>query len=149
MACMACDRIQQIREQRNEFFVTELRESYAVLADDQLYVGYTILILKDHIEHLHELTQEQQLSLFQDVSDIADSVVAVFHPFRLNYECLGNSLAHIHWHVIPRYEWDPEPTRPIWVQPNYVREVGVAPDVLSEHVWKMRGELDRLERNPR
>ena len=143
MTCLACDRVQQIREQRNEFFVAELKESYVVLADDQRYVGYTILILKDHVEHLHELTQERRLSLFKDVTDVADSVVAAFHPLRLNYECLGNSLVHIHWHVIPRYEWDPEPTRPIWVRPEEERKVGVAPDVLSELVSKLRGELEQ------
>jgi len=143
MTCLACDRVQQIREQRNAFFVAELEESYVVLADDQRYVGYTILILKDHVEHLHELTQERRLSLFKDVTDVAGSVVAVFHPLRLNYECLGNSLVHIHWHVIPRYEWDPEPTRPIWVRPEEERKVGVAPDVLSELVSKLKGELEQ------
>ena len=143
MTCLACDRVQQIREQSNAFFVAELEESFVVLADDQRYVGYTILILKDHVEHLHELSQERRLSLFKDVTDVADSVVTAFHPLRLNYECLGNSLAHIHWHVIPRYEWDPEPTRPIWVRPKEEREVDVAPDVLAELVSKLWGELEQ------
>ncbi len=146
MTCLACDRIRQIREQRNAFFVAELRQSYAVLADDQRYAGYTILILKDHVEHLHELPQERQLSLFQDIPDVADSIVAAFHPHLLNYECLGNSLAHVHWHIIPRYEWDPEPTLPIWVRPKAEREVGVAPDVLAEFARKIKGELDRIAR---
>ena len=143
MTCLACDRVQQIREQSNAFFVAELEESFVVLADDQRYVGYTILILKDHVEHLHELAQERRLSLFKDVTDVAGSVAAAFHPLRLNYECLGNSLAHIHWHVIPRYEWDPEPTRPIWVRPKEEREVDVAPDVLAELVSKLWGELEQ------
>lgn len=143
MTCLVCDRIQQIRELDNAFLVAELRESYAVLADDQRYVGYTILLLKDHVEHLHELSQEQQLSLFQDVSDVADSIMAAFHPLRLNYECLGNSLAHVHWHVIPRYDWDPEPTQPIWVRSKDERKAGVAPDELSDLVSKLKGELEQ------
>lgn len=142
MTCMACDRIRLIQDQKNAFFVAELKESYAVLADDQRYVGYTILLLKDHVEHLHELSQERQLSLFQDVSDVANAVVAAFHPLRLNYECLGNSLAHIHWHVIPRYDWGPEPTSPIWVRSKEERGAGVAPDVLPELVSKLRAELE-------
>ncbi len=143
MTCLACDRIQQIREKRNAFFIAELRESYAVLADDQRYIGYTILLLKNHIEHLHELSQEKQLSLFKDVTDVANAIIAAFHPIRLNYECLGNSLAHIHWHIIPRYDWDPELARPIWVRPKEERRVGVTPDVLSELVSKLRGELEK------
>jgi len=143
MNCLACDRIKLIREQKNDFFIAELRESYAVLADDQRYIGYTILLLKDHEEHLHELSQERQLSLFHDVVDVANSIVAAFNPLRLNYECLGNSLAHIHWHVIPRYDWDPEPTRPIWVRSKEERGVGVAPDELFKLVSKLRGELEK------
>lgn len=147
MDCMACERIQQIREHKNAFFIAELRESYAVLADDQLYVGYTILVLKDHVEHLYELPQKQQLTLFQDITDVAGSIVAAFQPLRLNYECLGNSLAHVHWHIIPRYEWDPVPSRPIWIRPEEEREVGVAPDLLPELVSKIKRELDHYARN--
>ena len=143
MNCLACDRIQLIREQKNDFFVAELRESYAVLADDQRYIGYTILLLKDHAEHLHELPQKRQLSLFKDVIDIASSIVAAFHPLRLNYDCLGNSLPHIHWHIIPRYDWDPEPTRPIWVRSKEELKVGVAPDELSKLVSMLRGKLEQ------
>jgi diadenosine tetraphosphate (Ap4A) HIT family hydrolase len=143
MTCLICDRIEQIREQKNAFFVAELKESYAVLADDQRYVGYTVLLLKDHVEHLHELSQERQLSLFQDVSDVTSAMVAAFDPLRINYECLGNSLAHIHWHVIPRYDWDPDPTRPIWVRSKEERQAGVSPDELPRLVSKLRVELEQ------
>ena len=143
LACLACERIQLIGEQRNPFFVAELQESYVVLADDQRYMGYTILLLKDHIEHLHELSQERQLTLFNDVIEVAKAVTAVFRPLRLNYECLGNSLAHVHWHVIPRYEWDPDPSLPIWVRSNEERVVGVAPEILSELVLKLKGQLEK------
>src|SRR5436309_2520401 len=27
---------------------------------------------------------------------------------------LGNTVGHLHWHLFPRYEWDPHPKRPIW-----------------------------------
>ena len=33
MSCIVCDRIAQIRAQTNAFFIAELKESYAVLAD--------------------------------------------------------------------------------------------------------------------
>jgi diadenosine tetraphosphate (Ap4A) HIT family hydrolase len=32
----------------------------------------------------------------------------------MNYEVLGNTVGHLHWHLFPRYEWDPNPKRPTW-----------------------------------
>ena len=35
-----------------------------------------------------------------------------FEPVKLNYELLGNSLPHLHTHVMPRYADDPKPGWP-------------------------------------
>ena len=32
----------------------------------------------------------------------------------MNYELLGNTVPHLHWHVVPRHDWDLNPKRPIW-----------------------------------
>jgi diadenosine tetraphosphate (Ap4A) HIT family hydrolase len=41
----------------------------------------------------------------------------VLAPDKINLASLGNVVAHVHWHVIPRYDDDPEPRNPIWVRP--------------------------------
>lgn len=38
-------------------------------------------------------------------------------PIRINYECLGNVVAHVHWHLIPRRASDPDPGATVWVRP--------------------------------
>lgn len=35
-------------------------------------------------------------------------------PDHMNYELLGNSVPHLHWHIAPRYKTDPRWGRPIW-----------------------------------
>ena len=32
----------------------------------------------------------------------------------MNYELLGNQIAHIHWHLIPRSADDPAPREAVW-----------------------------------
>ena len=71
----------------------------------------------------------------------AQAVRKGFAPVRINYECLGNTLAHIHWHVIPRFEWDPQPESPIWVRSKEERNIGVEPERLAFLLDKMRSRV--------
>ena len=139
MACPACERIAGIHS--DPAFLAELKESYAVLADAQGYVGWCTLILKEHAEHLHGLPTERQASLFEDVARVAAAVRKVFQPKRLNYECLGNVTPHVHWHVIPRYADDPEPGATVWVRPAAEREAPATPAQREERAGKLREAL--------
>lgn len=130
--CLACKRIDQVRRNENPYFITELEESFVVLCDHQRYPGYLLLLLKTHHEHLNELPVEQQVRFFSDTVKAATAIQSVFAPARLNYELLGNTMPHLHWHVIPRYDWDPEPGRPIWVRPAAERGVELPPEKLQQ-----------------
>jgi diadenosine tetraphosphate (Ap4A) HIT family hydrolase len=125
VACLACDRIELIHQGRNPDFVVELAESYVTLADEQAYRGYCILLLKTHDEQLSALAFDRQLRLYEDVARVGAVLDRELSPRRINYACLGNLLAHIHWHVIPRYADDPEAQHPIWVRPLAERRVAL------------------------
>ncbi len=117
MACRGCERVERIRRDADPELVAALEESYVVLADEQAYRGYCLLLLKDHAEHLHELPVARQLRLWEEVARVASAVAAEVAPVRLNVACLGNMMTHVHWHVTPRHADDPEPLHPIWVRP--------------------------------
>jgi diadenosine tetraphosphate (Ap4A) HIT family hydrolase len=44
----------------------------------------------------------------------------------MNYELLGNAIAHIHWHLIPRRADDPAPRSPVWTVPHEPRRPSAA-----------------------
>ncbi len=117
MDCAACGRIERIRAGQDAAFIAELNESYAVLADDQRWEGWCVLLLKEHHEHLADLTHDRQARLFIDVARVADAIRRAFSPARLNYECLGNQMPHIHWHIIPRYSSERRARETVWVRP--------------------------------
>jgi diadenosine tetraphosphate (Ap4A) HIT family hydrolase len=138
--CHACQRIAQIRAGTNPFFIAELGESFAVLHDHQPYEGWCVLLLKDHAEHLHGLPIERQSRLAADVGRVGAAMVRAFAPNRINYECLGNQLAHIHWHLIPRYgpPRDPDPRMTVWVRPAAELQCGVDPKTRDEMILRLQ-----------
>jgi diadenosine tetraphosphate (Ap4A) HIT family hydrolase len=143
MDCSACARISRIAEGRNPDFLATLSESHVTLADEQLYRGYCILLLKDHQDHLDALPLERQARLWDDVARVATAVRREFDPVRLNYACLGNLVTHVHWHVIPRYADDPEPQHPIWVRPLDERRGRLSKRERDDLVARLRTALRR------
>jgi diadenosine tetraphosphate (Ap4A) HIT family hydrolase len=113
------------------------------LADEQVYRGYCILLLKDHHEHLDELPLERQLRLWEDVIRVAAVLRRQLAPVRLNYACLGNLVTHVHWHVIPRYADDPEAQHPIWVRPLAERRVALHGPERQQLIADLRRALAR------
>lgn len=124
-------------------FVAELGETVAFLHDHQPLPGWTVLMLRDHQEHHGRLPLERQLGVARDIARVAAAVDAVMRPRRLNYECLGNAVAHVHWHVIPRFEppGDPEPRRTVWTRPAEWLDCGADPSARDELASRLRARL--------
>ena len=122
--CPICERIARFTPD-NRYFVAELDTGFAVLGDNQLYAGYTLFIAKRCVPELHELPAGERLRFLEEMALVAEAIFRAFSPRKLNYELLGNSVSHLHWHLFPRYADDPNPMRPIW-------EHAHAPGALSD-----------------
>jgi diadenosine tetraphosphate (Ap4A) HIT family hydrolase len=94
--------------------VRELPASMAILGHDQFYRGYTVVIARTHATELYRLPTDELAQYLGDMVGVARAIDAAFRPRKMNYECLGNTVPHLHWHLFPRYADDPNPTRPIW-----------------------------------
>jgi diadenosine tetraphosphate (Ap4A) HIT family hydrolase len=114
MTCPLCETIARARRSDHSLFIAELGESVVLLGENQGCPGWCVLVLKDHHEHLADLPLARQARLFEDVARAAAAIRRVLGPVRINYECLGNQVPHIHWHVIPRHADDPTPRLPVW-----------------------------------
>ena len=119
--CLACDRIIQIKNSSNPYFVAELETGYVVIGDYQFFKGYTVFICKKHIAELHQLEENFRYKFLQEMSEVAEAVFKAFKPRNLNYEIQGNSFPHLHWLLFPRYGDDPMPNSPIWTVDEKLR----------------------------
>ena len=94
--------------------IAELGTSVAYLADDQFFPGWSVLVLKRHATELWQLAPAERATLMDEVTRVAQALAAAFDAVKMNYDLLGNQVAHIHWHLIPRPAADPAPRQPVW-----------------------------------
>ena len=114
--------------------IRDLPASVAILGHDQFYRGYTVVIAKTHATELYHLNDSELAQYLADMVRVARAIDQAFHPRKMNYECLGNTVAHLHWHLFPRYADDPTPKRPTWEhthQPPAVSDADAAATIAA------------------
>lgn len=104
--CLICDRIEQIKNGTNPYFVAELETGYVVLGDHQLIEGYTLFLCKQHTTELFHLDASFRQKYLMEMSAVAEAVSLAFNAEKINYELLGNGDTHLHWHLFPRKSGD-------------------------------------------
>ena len=133
-ACELCQRIAGFTPD-NPYLIAELDTGYAVLGDNQFYPGYTVFLARQCASELHELAPDIRNRFLSEMADVAEAVFRAFEPRKLNYELLGNSVAHLHWHIFPRYADDANPAWPVWSNDEFLqaaRRTDIAPAALAE-----------------
>ena len=83
----------------------------AILDSFPISPGHTLVIPKRHVADYFELTFEEQNELWQLVNRCKVILQDRFHPDGFNIginvgEMAGQSIFHVHIHLIPRYEGD-------------------------------------------
>lgn len=119
--------------------IAVLPASIAILAHDQFYPGYSLVIAKSHATELYHLPERESTQYFQDMLRVAKAMAAAFRPNKMNYELLGNTVGHLHWHLFPRYAWDPNPARPTWEHVHAAKSLG--PDEYATTIAAIRQHL--------
>jgi diadenosine tetraphosphate (Ap4A) HIT family hydrolase len=76
--------------------------------------GYCIVVWKHgHVAEPTDLEPVEAAGYWQEVLEVGRAVRDRFNPIKLNYLTLGNTVPHLHTHVLPRYLNDPAPGGPI------------------------------------
>jgi diadenosine tetraphosphate (Ap4A) HIT family hydrolase len=144
--CGICAGIERIRAGKFPDFIAELDNSYVILGDAQFYRGYCILFAKHHARELFQLPRAEALGLFDEVRSVGEAIFTVVKPLKLNYECLGNTEPHVHWHIFPRYQSEEEELRrgPIWVRPAAERTRSLEERDQRALMASLRAEIVKL-----
>ncbi len=122
-------------------FIAELKSCYVILGDQQFYRGYCVLFAKLHATELYLMPADAARLLFDEMRLVAEAIAAVVKPWKMNYECLGNSEPHVHWHLLPRYETDEMRHGPVWLRPESERKVPLEEDDRRALIDSIRHQL--------
>ncbi|RDW15806.1 HIT family protein [Oceanobacillus arenosus] len=100
--CMYC-----MEDERRDDLMIEIGKldvSTVFLFKEQTYAGRCNVVYKDHVKELFELDQDELAAFMSDVKKVAAAVDKAFHPDKINYGAYGDTLHHLHMHVVPKYE---------------------------------------------
>ena len=113
----------------------EVSDAYLQRADIQR--GYTIVIWRGrHVAEPTELTDDEAARFWLEVLRVGRALESALEPVKVNYDLLGNSLPHLHVHVVPRYADDPKPGWPFPFPED--EPEAVDPAVLAANVEALR-----------
>lgn len=132
---ISCEMCESDRPDSDEYGIRilETKNTDAVLQRAAVQSGYTLVIWRGrHVNEPTELTAEEAAGYWLDVLRVARALIEYYGPIKMNYETLGNSLPHLHTHLVPRYsENDPAPGRPFPLLPLD----GTEPTIDDERLW--------------
>ena len=99
------------------------RDAPALWRDDRLWVisagepdypGFVRVIWSAHIREMTDLKPDERDYCMRVVFAAEQALRDSLRPDKINVACLGNQVAHIHWHVIPRFADDAHFPDPVW-----------------------------------
>jgi diadenosine tetraphosphate (Ap4A) HIT family hydrolase len=103
--------------------------------------GYCIVIWRGrHVAEPTELSNTEAGLYWDDVLRVARAIELHYSPAKLNLMMLGNSLPHLHTHVVPRYLDDGDPGHP----PRFMNPGEKTPPLPVEDVRRDAAKLREL-----
>ena len=89
--------------------IAELPMSKVILFREQSHRGRVIVACKKHVDDITMLTGEERQQYLEDVNHVAEILHRLFRPDKINFGAYGDSMHHLHFHLVPKYrdgyEW--------------------------------------------
>ncbi|MBK9522567.1 MAG: HIT family protein [Rhodocyclaceae bacterium] len=78
------------------------------------FPGFCRVIWNEHCTEMTDLSPGDSQYLMAVVFAVERAIRRLVQPDKINLASLGNMVAHVHWHIIPRWRNDSHYPRPIW-----------------------------------
>lgn len=85
-----------------------------VLVGDRDYPGFCRVVFNRHVSEMTDLDAATRQRLMRVVFATEQALRQLLLPAKINLASLGNMVAHLHWHVIPRFGDDRHFPGSVW-----------------------------------
>jgi diadenosine tetraphosphate (Ap4A) HIT family hydrolase len=85
-----------------------------VRVEDAAFPAFYRVIAQPHLAEFTDLDRPGRERCMALVAGIEQVLRDRLRPTKVNLASLGNVVAHLHWHVIARFEWDSHFPQPVW-----------------------------------
>jgi diadenosine tetraphosphate (Ap4A) HIT family hydrolase len=113
--CPFCARLSSLEGPGGADVVWQASQGVAFLGPWQYYHGYCVFVSRRHATELSQLGDGERRTFLEEMCRLARAIEECFRPHKLNYELLGNQVPHLHWHLFPRSQEDPDALKPVWL----------------------------------
>ena len=118
--------------------VHEDEHTLAFMDIGQVNPGHVLVALKKHAENIFALDDAQAAAVFRSAAKVARAIRGAFEPqglsvYQANGAAAGQTVFHLHIHLVPRYEGDGMALT--WPVKNPPR------DKLAEYAERIRAKL--------
>lgn len=96
-----------------------------IRAEEAAFPAFYRVVWREHVAEFGDLDTASRIECMTVVEAVERVLRERIAPTKVNLAALGNVVAHLHWHVIARFEWDSHWPQPVWAAPQ--RAVEPAP----------------------
>ena len=94
-----------------------------IRAQEEGFPAFYRVILMAHVVELSDLSEADRNTCMAVVAAVERVLRERLAPTKINLAALGNMVAHLHWHVIARYDWDSHFPASVWASPLRARDL--------------------------
>lgn len=87
--------------------VCDLPASRLILFKEQSHRGRCIVASKSHVDDISDLDESESAAFMADVRRVAAAMHRAFSPAKINFGAYGDTMHHLHFHLVPKYQDDP------------------------------------------
>ncbi len=95
-----------------------------IRADEAGFPAFYRVVWQAHVAELSDLAEDERAHCMQAVVLVEQVLRERLAPTKINLAALGNQVAHLHWHVIARFDWDSHFPAAVWAAPQRERALG-------------------------